>query len=242
MFNQSYEKNHTILCVDDEIEILHTIQRVLRKESFELITTTTPNKAIEIFQHKKIDIIISDLKMPHMSGTQLLTYIKEQYPSTIRLVLSGYADTNMVLDTINKAEIYRFISKPWDEKNLIQCIHDGINKLDNENYEITKIQSLENVISSIPIPAMIIDDDMKIHYKNDSCAEQIPSFNKIEKNNLYEILSEKIVSQLQDNIKHQNHQSIDLSIDDYDFKIFMKSFASEEIDFYGSTLMWVPGK
>jgi two-component system probable response regulator PhcQ len=109
-----------IVIIDDEVNILKSIQRVLRHEPWEILTYNDPHEAIrELSGRLDIDVIISDYRMPQMNGVELLQTLKEQCPDSIRMILSGQVDMEAVLNAINKAEVYRFIMKPWNDDDLI---------------------------------------------------------------------------------------------------------------------------
>lgn len=107
-----------ILIVDDEELVLKSLQRVFRKEGYNLYFATNGQKALEIMEDVPIDLILSDQRMPGMTGTELLKIVKEKWPNTIRVIISGYADFEAVLSAINEGEVYRFVTKPWEDNSL----------------------------------------------------------------------------------------------------------------------------
>ena len=109
---------YTLLLVDDEQNILNSLTRLLRREKYSLLTANGGLGALEILKENKVDLIISDQRMPGMTGVELLKQVKKLYPDIVRLVLSGYADFDSILAAINEGEIYRFISKPWNDEEL----------------------------------------------------------------------------------------------------------------------------
>jgi len=102
-----------ILYVDDEVNNLQSFKATFRKE-YEVLTAQSAVEALSILSKEKFHIIISDQRMPGKSGVQLFEEIIETYPDPIRILLTGYADIQAVIDAINKGEVYRFIDKPWD--------------------------------------------------------------------------------------------------------------------------------
>ena len=107
-----------LLLVDDEDNILRSLQRVLRKEPYELTTATSGEEAIRLMEDQRFDLVISDARMPGMDGPTLLATIKQRFPWCIRILLTGYADINSTISAINDGQIYRYISKPWDDDEL----------------------------------------------------------------------------------------------------------------------------
>ncbi len=108
----------TLLLVDDEDNILHALKRLLRKEPYQVLTCTSAKQAFELLALHDIQVIVSDQRMPQMSGTEFLSQVKTMYPDTVRLVLSGYTDLRSVTDAINRGAIYKFLTKPWQDDSL----------------------------------------------------------------------------------------------------------------------------
>lgn len=106
-------EKRTVLFVDDEVKTLKSLKRSFMDEPYETIFANSGKEALEILRQEVVHVIVTDVRMPEMSGLELLKIIKNEYPYTIRLVLSGYIDINAVLTAINEGEILRFITKPW---------------------------------------------------------------------------------------------------------------------------------
>ena len=103
---------HTVLCVDDEEGILHSLKRLLRKEDYRLLTSSSGAEALKILEKNDVHLVISDQRMPQMSGTEFFAAVKERYPDTIRVILSGYTDVDSITESINKGHVYKFFLKP----------------------------------------------------------------------------------------------------------------------------------
>jgi len=108
----------TLLLLDDEQNILKALARVLRREGYRILTATSAKDAFALLATHDVQVILSDQRMPEMNGTEFLSRVKEIYPDTVRLVLSGYTDLNSVTDAINRGAIYKFLTKPWDDDQL----------------------------------------------------------------------------------------------------------------------------
>ena len=120
---------YAILCVDDEVNILSSLERVfLEEEDYEIITANGGEKGLEVLKKRPVDLIISDQRMPGMSGTEFLKKARELHPDTVRIVLSGYADFDTITAAINEGEIYRLIQKPWQEDELLLAVKDSLEK------------------------------------------------------------------------------------------------------------------
>ena len=122
---------YTILCVDDEANILSALERVFMEEDdYEIITALGGEKGLDALKERPVDLIISDQRMPGMSGTEFLKKARKLYPDTIRIVLSGFADFDTVTAAINEGEIYRLIQKPWEDDQLLSNVKDSLEKYD----------------------------------------------------------------------------------------------------------------
>lgn len=124
---------HTILFVDDEPFVVNALSRVFKREGYETLTATSGKEALEKMEQTPVNLIVADQRMPGMTGVELLKTVKERYPVTVRIILSGYSDINEIIAAINVGEVYRFVTKPWDDKEFIELIKRAI-----EQYEIVE--------------------------------------------------------------------------------------------------------
>ena len=108
----------TLLIVDDDVNVLSSLHRLFRPEGYQILTASTPAEGFEMLALHRVHVIVCDQRMPSMSGTEFLSKVKELYPETIRIILSGYTGLESVLDSINRGAIYRFYTKPWDDTQL----------------------------------------------------------------------------------------------------------------------------
>ena len=115
----------TLLIVDDEPNILNALSRLLRREGFQILTATSPLDAFEHLAKQPVHVILSDQRMPDMSGTEFFARVRQLYPETIRIVLTGYTDLDSVTGAINRGAIYKFLTKPWDDDQLREEIREA---------------------------------------------------------------------------------------------------------------------
>jgi response regulator RpfG family c-di-GMP phosphodiesterase len=121
---------HTILFVDDEENILHSLKRLLRKEGYRILTATCGTDGLEMLKEYDVHLVVTDQRMPGMSGTEFLAKVKENYPEVIRVVLSGYTEVDTITESINKGHIYKFMLKPWNDQNLKLEIKQALEQYD----------------------------------------------------------------------------------------------------------------
>lgn len=128
-----------ILLVDDEVNVLNALKRLLRNEGYALYTFSNPFDALELLKKEKIHLVISDQRMPSMNGAEFLEKVKRNYPLTVRAILSGYTDSAVILNGINSGQIFHFFTKPWDDQELKLGIRQCL-----QQYELE--QEIQNII------------------------------------------------------------------------------------------------
>lgn len=158
---------HKILCLDDEPSNNEAINRLLRKK-YEVITFDEPLKAVEALKLHQFAIILSDQKMPEMSGVEFLKISQQQQPEALRILVTGYSDLETVINAINQGEIYRYIAKPWDAQDFLQTIDLAIDaylsrqKIKQKNQELlTALEKLSQLDQSKADFMSIINHELK---------------------------------------------------------------------------------
>jgi response regulator RpfG family c-di-GMP phosphodiesterase len=106
-----------VLYVDDEVNNLNSFKATFRRE-FKVFTASSGSEGLAILKANPVHVIITDQRMPEMSGVEFLVEVVTEFPDPIRILLTGYADINAVIDAVNKGHIYYYVSKPWDEQRL----------------------------------------------------------------------------------------------------------------------------
>lgn len=117
-----------LLIVDDEENVRNALRRLLRKDGYRIHLAGSADEAFEVLANHRIQVIISDQRMPGKSGTEMLNEVKKLYPETVRLVLSGYTELASVSDAINKGAIYKYLLKPWDDEELRANVKEAFNR------------------------------------------------------------------------------------------------------------------
>lgn len=121
---------HTVLCVDDEKNILNSLKRLVRKENYRLITAADGEEGLDILTQNNVHIVISDQRMPGMNGTDFLKQVKSLYPDIIRIILTGYTNVDSITEAINEGSVYKFFLKPWNDQNLKLEIRQALEQYD----------------------------------------------------------------------------------------------------------------
>src|SRR6202789_3746277 len=120
---------HTILVVDDEPDVVKSVQDLLRLE-FKVLGATRAKAAMEIMRTEEVHVVMTDQRMPEITGVEFLRQIRGDYPEAIRLLFTGYADIRAVIDAINQGNVYRYITKPWDPEELQAVIRQAVDRFD----------------------------------------------------------------------------------------------------------------
>ena len=129
-----------LLIVDDEPEVLSSLRSLFRRE-FRVLTAERADQALDILRlGTEVHVVITDQRMPGMTGTELLSKVREEFPDVIRLMMTGYADVNSVVNAVNQGNVYRYIGKPWDPEELTSVIRHAFDqyRLINERRVLLK--------------------------------------------------------------------------------------------------------
>lgn len=132
----------TVLYVDDEENNLFSFKATFRMK-YEVLTAVSAKEALTILSTKQVHVIISDQRMPEMTGVEFFEIVLEKFPDPIRVLLTGYTDMSAVVDAINKGKIYHYLDKPWNEEELDLTINRAYEKylelldLKNMNEKLT---------------------------------------------------------------------------------------------------------
>jgi response regulator RpfG family c-di-GMP phosphodiesterase len=136
----------TLLFVDDEPSILSSLQRLFRPKGYRILTAESGEAGLTILDEHPVDLVVSDMRMPKMDGAQFLEKVRQKTPETMRLLLTGYADVTSTINAINKGEIYRHISKPWDDNEIVLIVKKALEHkaLRGENQRLLALTQQQN--------------------------------------------------------------------------------------------------
>nr|WP_201347591.1 EAL domain-containing protein [Neptunomonas japonica] len=177
----------TLLIVDDEPAILSSLKRMLYRAGYKTLLATSGAEALQVLQdNPDIRVVLSDFRMPVMTGGELLVEIKQRYPRVIGLILSGYADLDSVLEALNSGAVFKFLTKPWDENSLLDTVGLAFQRSVSEESEsnivlgvdqlLSRSKLLENLStwmdSKAPVTVFYLDIK-KFHTFNDSLGYEV---------------------------------------------------------------------
>lgn len=141
-------KEHTLLLVDDEKSIIRALQRLFRREGYSILTAENGQNGLELLEayEKPVSMIISDQRMPEMNGAQFFEKAKELCPNAIRYLLTGYSDLDAVIQAVNRGEIHRYLTKPWNDEDLLLQVRQSLLhfELISENKRLSELTMQQN--------------------------------------------------------------------------------------------------
>ena len=189
-----------LLCVDDERNVLRAVERIFLEEDCEVIAVGSADEGIECLRSGlPVQVIISDYRMPGKNGVEFLGEVYRNWPETVRIVLSGYADAAAVVSAINEGHIYKFIPKPWNDDELKVAIHNAFGtyflreknarltrELESRNAELETLNKsletysaekamvlgrMQTLMDIMPVAVMGVDPDGTVVLVNKHCRE-----------------------------------------------------------------------
>ena len=188
--NKEVNIPNRILFVDDEENILHSLRRLFTSEDYEVLTALSGSDGLAILKEIEIPVIVSDQRMPVMTGAEFLEQSRQLSPDAVRIILTGYADIEAAIGAINKGGAYRYVSKPWNDSNLLLVVKDAFEKyrLVRENQYLTKrtIQQNEELKKwSTELEFYVQQHTIDLTKQN----KELKKLNEKLKNNVSEILT-----------------------------------------------------
>lgn len=134
-----------ILFVDDEPSILSALRRLFRPLGYQVLLAEGGAAGLAMLQAQHVDLVVSDMRMPEMDGVQFLEQVRQGWPEVVRILLTGYADITSTIGAINRGEINRYISKPWDDQEIVLAVQDGLRRqqLERENQRLAQLNQAQ---------------------------------------------------------------------------------------------------
>jgi two-component system NtrC family sensor kinase len=156
------DKLPLVLCVDDETSILRALRRVFLDEPWETMFAESGAEGLALLAEQEVDVVLSDFRMPGMNGVEFLKQVKESQPHCMRVILSGYADTDVIVAALNEGEIYRYVTKPWNAGELLDIVRKALDhrRLQRENAEVDDALRLaRDVLEQLPVAIFGLDEE-----------------------------------------------------------------------------------
>lgn len=222
--NQPRERR--LLIVDDEENISRAMVRLLRRDGYTIFTANSGQQGLDILKTEPIAVIISDQRMPQMSGVEFVSEVYKLYPDTIRIVLSGYTDLETITEAINRGAIYKFYTKPWDDDLLRENIRHAFDEyeLKDENRRLSKeltkahlklqksyadtsqslevnihvLQLVQNIFDKLPLAIIGVDDRGNIAVTNQQANTLLNGNGILHGNPISDVIPSIAVDQLLD--------------------------------------------
>lgn len=144
-----------ILFVDDEERILRSLAMQFRRQ-YEVITESDPQRALERLKSEKVEIIVSDQRMPGMSGAELLEQASRIAPQSLRILLTGYSDLDAAIDALNSGGIFRYLTKPWDPQEMALTLRQAAEIAARQVPEASRAE-----VPAVPLGVLLLDDDAR---------------------------------------------------------------------------------
>src|SRR5437016_6320873 len=154
-------RRHAILVVDDEPDMVQSVQDLLRLD-YRVLGATRAQDGLKLLRENEVQIVMTDQRMPGMSGVEFLYRVRGEHPEAIRLLFTGYADIKAVIDAINQGSVYRYITKPWNPDELQTVIREAcerhdllaerqrlLTELKTKNEELEKANALQQAFIEV---------------------------------------------------------------------------------------------
>lgn len=149
---------HSVLCVDDEVDNVEALERLFRRK-YKVFKATSGAEALKIVKSEKISLIVTDQRMPNMTGVEFLSESMKHQPETIRILLTGFTDIDSVISAVNSGQIYRYVTKPWDPVDLANTVDKAI-----ERYELSAELKEKNQALELALKELRVLDEAKSNF------------------------------------------------------------------------------
>lgn len=135
-----------LLLVDDEPSVLSALRRLFRMQGYQVRQASGGAEGLALLRERPADLVISDMRMPEMDGARFLEQVRSDWPDAVRILLTGYADISSTIAAINRGEVHRYISKPWDDQDLLLIVRDALQRrnLERQNAELLQLTRQQN--------------------------------------------------------------------------------------------------
>ncbi len=153
-------KKHKLLVVDDEPDVCDSVHDLLRYE-FQVVKAGSAEEGMKLMQEQEVHIIMTDQRMPNISGVEFLTRVRQGHPRAVRMLFTGYADLEAVISAINQGHVFRFVRKPWKPEELEEIVREAATEYDRLIQESNEIQRLNAEVGQLRERVKILEDEVK---------------------------------------------------------------------------------
>jgi response regulator RpfG family c-di-GMP phosphodiesterase len=151
---------HCLLIVDDEPDVCDSVQDLLRRE-FRVLKAHSAEEGCRIMQEEEVHIVMSDQRMPQITGIELLTKLKSRHPHAIRMLFTGYADLESIIAAINQGHIFQFLKKPWQPEELLAAVRQAALEYDNLETLAMEREQLHEEVSELKDRVSVLESEVR---------------------------------------------------------------------------------
>lgn len=154
-------KKHTLLVVDDEADVVDSVHDLLRRE-FNVLKAKNADEGIQLMQHNEVHIIMTDQRMPKITGVELLTKIRQRYPHAVRMLFTGYSDLESIVAAINQGHVYGFVKKPWQPEELEAVVREAAAEYDRLVEQADQIHRLRDELQHLRDRVAALEKEVQV--------------------------------------------------------------------------------
>jgi response regulator RpfG family c-di-GMP phosphodiesterase len=151
---------HCLLIVDDEPNVCDSVHDLLRRE-FRVLKANSGEEGYRLMQQEEVHIVMSDQRMPQITGVELLTKVKSRYPSAIRMLFTGFADLESIVAAINQGHVYQFLKKPWQPEELETAVRQAAAEYDRLTLAAEERERLQAVIENLQTRVSALESEIR---------------------------------------------------------------------------------
>jgi response regulator RpfG family c-di-GMP phosphodiesterase len=151
---------HTLLVVDDEPNVCDSVYDLLRRE-FRVLRAKSAEEGIKLMEENDVQIIMTDQRMPQITGVEFLRRIRVGHPQAVRMLFTGYADLESIIAAINQGHIYKFLKKPWQPEELEAAVRDAATEYDRIVHQAQEMTFLREEVKLLRERLTLLEDEVK---------------------------------------------------------------------------------
>ena len=151
---------HCVLVVDDEPDVGDSVHDLLRRE-FRVLKATSAQEGFRLMQEEEVHIIMTDQRMPRITGVELLEKVKAKSPNAIRMLYTGFADLESILAAINQGHVYQFLKKPWQPEELLMAVREAAIEYDRLLEDDNKSRALRNEVERLQSRVSSLEEEVR---------------------------------------------------------------------------------